>query len=347
MSRKLITFVTPEAGKWIIVTKFDKEIYSILYDPTSDKPEHNPPSLIVLGWPWGQAKIKLRWPEFVSDKETAETAVLKGTDIKKYKANPRTFYNSQLVIGTREEYVDYLNQFETHPGVVEVTSKDGGSVEIIISVVIEILDPIATKKLEDFIGFTLNLVIHAFRQWAAEKKFHELRNIKTDDDKLVPGEIYDRLKVLNKKDFRPKGFWVPRITVNAVSVAHRSKDLLETEENIAKQANNAQAAVYEKDTELQLNLAQEARNSSELKFRKEDAAIKKELVNGSAEALAKINKSWGEGGLQRLFIGGGQSTPMQNLVESHLQVQDFADSDSDDRRRPSRHGKKKGGSTDV
>lgn len=338
MARKLITFITPKAGKWIITTRFDKEVEATLYDPTSTKPERNPPSLIILGWPYGRGKIKLRWTEFVADAETAKTATLPNGK-KKYLSH-KTFFDSNLVIGTREEEVDYLNQIETHPAVVEITAADGGTVEMVIMIAFEILDPILTRKLEDFLGYATGFVIEAFRLWAATKNFKDLRAVDTKDNPAIPHEIDDKIKVLNTNDFIPKGFCIPRVAVIAIPIAERSKDLLEAEENVAKQLNNALAAVHKKEIELQQNEAQEVRNTTEIKFRKEDAAIKIDLVTKSSEGLAKVNKGWGEGGLERLYIGGGQSNSMQNLVESHLQVQDFADSDSDTRRHPLKHNKK-------
>ncbi|MBY0328720.1 hypothetical protein K2Q02_01355 [Patescibacteria group bacterium] len=369
MARKLITFVTPSTGQWLIITEFDKELKAILYDP--GKPEDNiskniiknkynddlrlektseVSSLKILVWPRGLGLTKLRWTEFVTDIQSAKLEKVKdritGLERKKY-TSIKTFLNSNLAIGTREEWVPYLNKVETHPAVVEITSSDGGSVEMVINIALEILHPLLIKNVEDIIAYVTSFVVEAFRLWGANKSFKDLRSICTTDDKTIHDEIFDKLTPLNEKDFIEKGVWVNRVAVMEVAIAERSKDLLESEENVAKQKNNAAAAVHQKEIELELNQAQEARNASELKFRKEDADIKANLIEKSSEGLAKINKGWGKGGLKRLYIGSGNTNSMQSLVESTLQVQDFADSDTDKRRKPQQKNKKEGGSENV
>lgn len=382
MARKLMTFVTPRTGQWLIITEFDKELKAILYDP--GKPEDNiskndkkntynddpmlektneVSSLKILVWPRGLGLTKLRWSEFVTDAATAKLQKsvdrITGREKDKY-ASIRTFLNSNLVIGTREEWVPYLNKVETHPTVVEITSSDGGSVEMVINIALEILHPILIKEVEDIIGYVNSFVIEAFRLWGAKKTFKDLRAVCTTDEhkedteidstvktKTLHDEIFEKITPLNEKDFIEKGVWVNRVAVMAIAVADRSKDILESEEAITKKANQAKEAQSQLAIELLENKAQEARNASELQFRKEDAEIKVNLIKESSDGLAKINKAWGEGGLERLYIGSGNANPMQSLVESTLQVQDFADGDTDKRRKPQQKNKKEGGVGNV
>ena len=154
---RLLTFLSPEAGKWYIITKFNKEVDAILYDPKNPDPAKNPSSLRVLGWPYGRGNMKLQFTEFVSDIETAKNAIIdnpRSPDFGKKKyISYQTFFNSNLIIGTRQEYVDHLNKIEAHPAVVEVTTDDGASLEIIIAIsfVPEVgLEPTRRLRAEDF-----------------------------------------------------------------------------------------------------------------------------------------------------------------------------------------------------
>ncbi len=68
---------------------------------TSHAANRNPPSLIILGWPYGRAFPKLQFTEFVSDPIAAANEVIaKGPDAGKKKyIDIRTFVDSNIAIG--------------------------------------------------------------------------------------------------------------------------------------------------------------------------------------------------------------------------------------------------------
>ncbi|MDB5255270.1 MAG: hypothetical protein JWL92_646 [Candidatus Nomurabacteria bacterium] len=337
---KLITFLSPKAGNWYITTKFDKEIDSFMYDPknTTD-PTKNPPSLIILGWPFGKGLTKLEFTELVSNEETAKSATIDNPGNpdhgkQKYKSY-RKFLTSNLIIGTRQEFVDHLNKVESHPAVVEITTNDGASIEMILQISFEILHPLLTKTVEDFLVYGTSFVVEAFRLWGNKHSFIQNRAINTNDDPTVKDDVWDRIDALNKKEFGAVGFNVCKVAVIAVDIAERSKGFLDSEQDIAKEENKSKAAVFTKQTGLELNKLQDAQNDTELKFRERDADIKIKMVKQSANGLAKINAAWGgKKGLDRLYLGGNHASPMQDLVEANLEITDFADDGTDQRRRP-------------
>jgi hypothetical protein len=326
---KFLTLLTPRAGKWFIITKFKKEIRSVLYDPRD--PNKKVPSAGLLVWPYGLADIKLTWTELVDSEETAKTAkVPKDPAQKKYKSY-RKFYNSNMIIGTREEHVKYLNLMEVHPAVVEVTAKDGGSLEILVMITYEVTDPIKTRSLEDFLGYGANIVTEIIRDWCAKKEFHDIRAIETKDIKKDDSDIYSRIKEDNKKLFEPNGFRIENTAVIAVLVAERSKDLLESEEDIKKEENYAKVAEKTKNAEIALNVAQEARNEAEIKFQTALTDLRIKENKESAASIAEQNKAWVGGGLTHLYISGGEQLSSKNdMFEASAKAQTFG---SEDRRK--------------
>jgi len=315
---RLLTFLSPEAGKWYIITKFNKEVDAILYDPKNPDPAKNPSSLRVLGWPYGRGNMKLQFTEFVSDIETAKNAIIdnpRSPDFGKKKyISYQTFFNSNLIIGTRQEYVDHLNKIEAHPAVVEVTTDDGASLEIIIAISFEITDPISTKRIEDFLVYGTNFIIEAFRLWCNSKTFRENRMIKTEDS-AIPDEICDQINKLNKKEFSENGFFVPHVAVTVVAVAERSIEFLESEQRIAEEANKALANISTQEIELLKNKTQGVRNDTKVKLLREEADIQIDVIEKTSVGIAKQNAAWGgKTGLRTLIMNGdGKSDPLQTI----------------------------------
>jgi hypothetical protein len=350
----LISAASPKAGEWIITAKGNKQTGAILYDPKKAKKDqkYNPPWLIVRGWPHGFYYPTLKWDEFTTDKN-ADDAIITSSESpdkgqKKYK-KCRNFYASNYTIGTRQERVRRLKKIEVHPAVVEAISLDAANLEIILFIAIEIFDPILLLDLDDdFLDFAATFVTGAFRLWSAQKTFKENRAIDTDIDiddpkaltekmlekKNLAPEIWDKIKKLNKKKFIPLGFKVNHVAVLLVTVKESSKGFLESEGRIAMAANDAQAAVFIKDAALQENEAQDAFNTTEIKFREADAKIKTNLIKDTSQAIKEQNAAWGgPTGLDRLFLGSGPTNgPGQAILEETMKAQDYAD-DNTDRRR--------------
>lgn len=312
---KLITFLTPQAGNWYIITKFKKEIDSFIYDP--EDPKKNPSSLKILGWPYGRGLIKLQFTEIVSDLETAKTA--KVTDPKspafgnKKYVSYRTFATSNIIIGTRQELVDHLNKIESHPAVVEITTSDGASIETIVSISFKILDPIATKNVEDFLVYGTNFVIEVLRLWGNKHTFKENRGIDTNDDMTKDDDVWDKINHLNETEFKQNGFSVCKVAVIAIAVGERSKEFLNSEQKIGEEQNKSAAAVFTQEIDLRKNETQKALNKTKLELIRGEADIQIDLIEKTAESLAKQNKAWGEGGLKTLIINGDKQNQVQTI----------------------------------
>lgn len=332
---KPITILTPKAYEWLILTHWRSEEGAIVYDPTDT--ESDPPSRFIIRiFPYGYTKVKFKWTELVATKKAAEDARCKDNPSKPKYESIITFNGTDQVLGIRTEFVN-LRKYEAHPSIVKVRSSNGANMFIVILLKYKIFNPLAVIGLDDgLIDFTTNYVSQGIRLWAAGKDDEQIFRLTSNEDNQNDGhDIHDLIEKLNKDEFKKWGYEIPGFSFPIVAYADDSLDFQKIRQKVTTSKIEVEIAGNQRDAENKLTEAQANRNDTEIKFRREDAQIKEDLINKTAPHLASVNKAWGEGGLDRLIINGGNYSNFgQNLLQSHLEVRDFADSDSDDRRKP-------------
>lgn len=372
----ILNIATPKAGVWVLLTELEKVTGAVLLDPTS--PDYNKAkSYAIRGFPNGVALVKLRWSKFVTEDDLRRKAIdTKGQEIDDSKmwSSPRRFEGSNYIIATREEWV-HLKQFELHPFVAEVTSSDGAYMEIVLLVNYEITNPILAITCPDIFEYAIGILSQEFRSYLGGKySYKQMRSLETDGcgipndiEKKIAQYNGDRLekvldengnvKVTDGKEelrrvkqpinrdpskrgaFERFGFRVDTIAVSLVALSEESKEFRESEEKIAIAENDLKVAAITLEIEKKQNEAQGVRNKTELEYREKDANIRINLLNKTADAVHKMNKAWTEGSLTHVIFGsGGQNANPAQLVTDLVQVQDFADHDTDDRRKPKKSG---------
>lgn len=317
MSIQLLSIKSPQVGKWYIKTIGNQQTGALLHNPGTG---HKANWLVPRVFPYSFAKIKFRWTELVNDEETAKNAtiIVDGKVRKKYISYQK-FFNSGLIIGTREEYVEYLRETEVHPHVLEVTSNDGSSLEIILQIAIKITSPLLAIALEDFLGVANGLIGEAIFNWANTQSNAAIRQI--DTDKVKKSISIDGIYFINYLNnlFRitNRGIQIEHVAVINVPVAERSKDVLEREEAVQKAIKDTLISAQKRDQLLLLNEATAAQKQTELTFQEGMYKAKGELINAIKEALEAQNKAYGLGGLKSLYLGGGNNI-LEKIIEGNF-----------------------------
>ncbi len=101
-----------------------------------------------------------------------------------------------------------------------------------------------------------HLLLKHFAYGSATKTFKENRAVNTNNNKLIPDEICDKIDDLNIHNFIPDGFKVKHVSVVRVTIAEGSKGVLASEQTIVVENNKNEASKATQKIELRENVTQ-------------------------------------------------------------------------------------------
>lgn len=288
-----------------------------------------------LPWPFNKVFFTLTYTQFVEDGNLIARNTEKSTDGK------TIFYRAaQEIKGVKKpvrvvtEEVTRIRKTEIHPYVIKVTlPKIGGTFYLVFTVKIQMINPMKTLKLEEFLVFVGNQLSDVIYPWAVEwEKTAEARNLtlnpglsKEELANLIIDEIIGlnidsddaiMLKIkgvaINLKNYmnsvvKEFGGKIPDFSLD---VGYDEKI-----ESLLNARNEQTAEVENKKKEEKISLTTDVTRARQKKNVLQDIELKeKELkditipfLEAQADANEKSNKAWGEGGLGTLMIGEQKS----------------------------------------
>ncbi len=338
----LISFLSPDAGKWKALKQFNSMTYAVLYDATRGKTVVIRPKggdyerkefngIVTLKgnmYPSDEYLFDLSWTEQVPNADVANNAVFtdgpkKGQ--KKYVSNSaESFLHSAIVIAEREESdVPFLFQQEIHPVSIEFPCMGGGSYVIIVQVTVDINNPFKTRAVKKFLHKALGGVKEAIFNWASTKTYNEAKQINVDHINSGPvseitlpdvnGNSKFYLDVLNEKFNRELGFTIPDVSIIEKFTGDASKAIFESENKTLADAQLVPQAEYERDARLRKNEAKGKENQTELEFQTGIITEIKGLMTETLDKHVEIAKAYGQGGNLQYYNAGGTNTPSDPL----------------------------------
>lgn len=317
----LLSFASPRSGEWLCIDRFDTPIKAILYDGDQGKTiiieakngkfERTEINGVItlkgMTWPNSRHFFKLEWTEEVANEDTAKNAVYPAghpkAGQKKY-VSYKKFLKSEVIIGTRrEDDVPYIRQKEVHPVAISFLCRGGGSYTIVVQVTVEVHNPMAAIQVEDFLSVPLGKVTEAIGNWGRSITYEEAQLINVDSHKQITIEDENGVKhfyrdYINIELEKKLGITVSDVTTLDSFVGDGSIEIFNS-------ATAALAAINKKKERLELNLATEAENATNLKYQTQLLDKIKEVGEALLGKQAEVAKNFaGTNGLQYLNLGG-------------------------------------------
>lgn len=307
--------ISPKRNRWHAWGPFGQIWGFIDGDKKSFLPKSMPP-------PFNKVFLTLTYNQFVENGRL-DAYTEKSADGKtiQYHAASNIFGIKKQVRSVTEE-ITRIRKTEIHPYIIKVTlPKTGGTFYLVFTIKIKMKNPMKTLKMEEFLLFVGNQLNDAVFPWAVELEksivernsnlpiekvtdsvIDALLGLKIDnDDSILIGD--QNLKTYMNRVIKEYGGFIPDFSLD-VGYDEEIKKILEFRN---KQKQEEEQRKLQEKTNLTRNKVREREKSDQLQIIKleqkklEDVTIP--LIKAQADANAKSNKAWGQGGLGTLMIG--------------------------------------------
>ncbi len=190
----------------------------------------------------------------------------------------------KMVLVERDEIVHFINDLETHPFTIDITTKDGGSLKFVFVYALKMHS--AMTAVADFPqGFLLYAERRLISKVSGIIRSKDFETLITITDTDIEAGKKDVMQVLSE-EFEPHGFTLPILMLETIVVSASSQDRVDEQENKEKTRIKNEARVNTANTDANIvTIAATATSKADETKAKGKSIYIRETGNAEADVL--------------------------------------------------------------